>query len=172
MGCPPVKNKPFPINLSSSSPSAFMHIPPAWDTQSPQWQTPTHSSKFNSACACCHWSTRVRHIALVSCSQGTVHIFQSSSSDWIAITFLSSSPCEGLKGIFLSSIYLFVEWKKEENEEEKPLLHTEAPDLLPAGHHLFLPHLDEHPRFGTQTNWLQTIPVTLCEPEEPSQLDQ
>ena len=40
----------------------------------------------------------------------------------VAITFFSSSPCEGLKDICLSSIYLFVGWKEEERGEKSLLL--------------------------------------------------
>lgn len=80
--------------------------------------------------------------------------------------FFLSSSCEGLKDIFLSGIYLFAEWRKGEHGEEKPLLLMEAPDLLPAGHHLFLFCLAKYSGFGL--GWLQPNPVTLCEPEEPS----
>lgn len=98
---------------------------------------------------------------------------QSSSSDTaLQSLFLSGSPCEGRKEIVLSGLYLFVEWKEEEHEEEKPLLLVETPDLLPAGHHHFLPHLDKHSGLGLRPSWLQPILVTLCEPEEPSQMDQ
>lgn len=94
-------------------------------------------------------TTKMGLIVPASCIQSTVYVSQSSTSDirLQSLFFVSSSPCGGLRDIYLSSIYLFIEWMKEEHGEEKPLLLMEGPDLWPAGHHLFLP-----PRV-----WLNTL---------------
>ena len=91
-----------------------------------------------------------------------MYISQSSFSDTglqSLFFFFSGSPCEGLKDICLSSIYLFVRQKKEECGEEKPLLFTDTPWFLPAGQHLFHPSLDKRPGFGTQM-----VPANSCDP--------